>query len=90
MLGRPVRTDFQVFVQSGRVPVFSSSEGGFYEELRVIMYYVVIFHNYILFFLLFSFSYSVFCFFCIILFLLFYCFNIATWEKWMKDSGRRG
>ena len=65
MLGRPVRTDFQVFVQSGRVPVFSSSEDGFYEELRVIMYYVVIFHNYILF-LLFSFSYSVF------LFLLYY------------------
>ena len=51
MLGRPVRTDFQVFVQSGRVPVFSSSEDGFYEELRVIMYYVVIFHNYIPFFI---------------------------------------
>ena len=65
MLGRPVRTDFQVFVQSGRVPVFSSSEDGFYEELRVIMYYVVIFHNYILFFVIF---FQLFCF----LFLLYY------------------
>ena len=64
MLGRPVRTDFQVFVQSGRVPVFSSSEDGFYEELRVIMYYVVIFHNYIPFF----YSYSgFFCYFVFIL-----------------------
>ena len=87
MLGRPVRTDFQVFVQSGRVPVFSSSEDGFYEELRVIMYYVVIFHNYILFFCYFL---SVILFFVSFVLYCFYCFNIATWEKWMKDSGRRG
>ena len=79
MLGRPVRTDFQVFVQSGRVPVFSSSEDGFYEELRGIMYYVVIFHNYIPFFLN---SYSGF--------FLLLCLYVAIWGKGMKDSGRRG
>ena len=76
MLGRPVRTDFQVFVQSGRVPVFSSSEDGFYEELRVIMYYVVIFHNYILFFcyflsvILFFVSFVLYCFYCFIVLIL--------------------